>query len=163
MSPRLLDSFDMFWFSDWRTEAIWCTKWSDEDLIVSEGMLVGKGKAIRTNSHCVKYFVILMKPCKCMLKLDKHLISDYIPVNEITKLKECLKSTDNIVRDVSFNRREVYLCKYQYIDRNTCVVSNANLHKGLWIVTSPLWKSSPLREALQARKWWNDGNTVYTQ
>lgn len=87
-------------------------------------MLAQKREIIRMNSHCVKYFVILMKLCKCMLKLGKCFFSDYIPVNEITELKECPKSMDNIIRDVPFDCREVYLCKYQYIDRSTCIVLN---------------------------------------
>jgi len=72
-------------------------------------MLAGKRETIRTNFRCAKYFAILMKPCKCMLKLGKRIISDYIPANEITELEECAKSMDNVVRDVPFNCREVYL------------------------------------------------------
>jgi len=60
----------------------------DEDLIVSEGMLAGKRETIWMNFRCAKYFTILMTPCKHMLKLGKHIISDYIPANEITELKE---------------------------------------------------------------------------
>ena len=79
-----------------------------------------------------------MKPCKCILKLGKCFVSDYIPTNKITKLKECLKSADNIVRDVPFDCREIHLCKCQYFDRSTCTVLNTNLHKHLRIITSPL-------------------------
>jgi len=98
---------------------------------MSEGMLAGKRETIRTNFHCAKYFTILMESRKHMLKFGKHIISDYISVNEITELEECAKSTDNVIRDVPFDCREVYLLKYQYINRSTCVVLNANLHKGL--------------------------------
>jgi len=98
---------------------------------MSEGMLAGKRETIRTNFCCAKYFTILMESRKHMLKFGKRIISDYISVNEITELEECAKSTDNVIRDVPFDCREVYLLKYQYINRSTCVVLNANLHKGL--------------------------------
>jgi len=105
---------------------------------MSEGMLAGKKETIGTNFRCAKYFAILMESCKRMLKFGKRIVSDYISANEITELEECAKSTDNVIRDVPFDCREVYLLKYQYINRSTCVVLNANLHKGLRIITSPL-------------------------
>ena len=55
-----------------------------------------------------------MKPCQHVPKLDKRFISDDLPANKITELKKCSESTDNVIRDMSFNCREVYLCKYQY-------------------------------------------------
>ena len=55
-----------------------------------------------------------MKLCQRVPKLDKCFISDDLPANKITELKKCLKSMDNVIRDMSFNCREVYLCKYQY-------------------------------------------------
>ena len=50
-----------------------------------------------------------MEPCKHVLKLGQHFISNYIPANEITKLNECLKGMDNVTRDVPFDCRKGYL------------------------------------------------------
>ena len=71
-----------------------------------------------------------MEPCKCTLKLSKCFVSDYFPMNKIAKPQKCSKSANNVISNMPFNCREVYLTNISILGVPALLL-NANLHKGL--------------------------------
>ena len=91
--PRFLNHNNVFWFSNWWAEAIWCAKGMDESNIMIKWMLLWQVEALWVSTRSLEYCAVVVKSVGCILQFLKQLCivnlsSSYI--TEIYKSTHCL-------------------------------------------------------------------------
>ena len=86
-------------------KAIWSPKSTNEFAIMNKGVLPRKIEAIRVNTTCPKYFMMMVKPLKGIIQGRKAVRIMYVTPSYVAKFQEGTYRLHHLVWYMTVNRR----------------------------------------------------------